>query len=192
VTGVAGVQGAGEADGADPADEADDADPADDGDEVPFETVAELLDYPVLVVTTAAGGQQAGCLVGFATQVSISPARYLVGMSEQNHTFRISARATHVVVHVLGPEQRALAELFGGQTGDETDKLARCSWRPGPGGAPILDDVAGWFSGRILERLPLGDHVGLLLEPGAGRVLQSGTGVLSLNDVRGIQPAHPA
>lgn len=160
--------------------------------EVSFETVAKLLDYPMLVVTTAADGLQAGCLVGFTTQVSISPARFLVGLSEKNHTFRLAARATHLVVHVLGPEHRAVAELFGEQTGDETDKFARCSWRPGPGGAPILDGVAGWFSGRILERLPMGDHIGVLLEPGAGQVLASGSGVLTLSDVRGLHPGHEA
>jgi flavin reductase (DIM6/NTAB) family NADH-FMN oxidoreductase RutF len=164
-----------------------------DGDgEVSFETVAELLDYPMLVVTTAADGFLAGCLVGFTTQVSISPARFLVGLSNKNHTFRLAAGATHVVLHVLGPQHRGVAKLFGEQTGDETDKFALCSWRPGPGGAPILDGVAGWFSGRILERLPLGDHVGLLLEPGGGQVLRPGGDVLTLSDVRDLHPGHEA
>jgi flavin reductase (DIM6/NTAB) family NADH-FMN oxidoreductase RutF len=161
-------------------------------DQVSFETVAELLDYPMLVVTTAADGSRSGCLVGFTTQVSISPSRFLVGLSNKNHTFRLAARATHLVVHVLGQEHRAVAQLFGEQTGDETDKFAQCSWRPGPGGAPILENVAGWFGGRILERLPMGDHVGFLLEPGGGQVLASDGGVLTLNDVRDLHPGHEA
>jgi len=166
-------------------------DVSDVGD-VSFETVVKLLDYPMFVVTTAADGSQGGCLVGFATQVSISPPRYLVGLSNKNRTYRLATRATHLVVHVLGPGQRALAELFGGQTGDETDKFARCSWRPGPGGAPILDGVAGWFSGRILERLPMGDHVGHLLEAGAGQVLQPGSDLLTLNRLGDLEAAHGA
>jgi flavin reductase (DIM6/NTAB) family NADH-FMN oxidoreductase RutF len=160
-----------------------------------FETVVKLLDYPLFVVTTAADGSLGGCLVGFATQVSISPPRYLVGLSNKNRTYRLATRATHLVVHVLGASHHALAELFGGQTGDETDKFAKCSWRPGPGGAPILDGVAGWFSGRILERLPLGDHVGMLLEPGSGQVLQPGDDVLdllTLKDVGDLEAAHGA
>jgi flavin reductase (DIM6/NTAB) family NADH-FMN oxidoreductase RutF len=159
---------------------------------VSFETVVKLLDYPMFIVTTAADGSQGGCLVGFATQSSISPPRYLVGLSEKNHTYRLATRATHLVVHVLGTGQRALAQLFGEQTGDKTDKLAQCSWRPGPGGAPILDGVAGWFSGRILERLPLGDHVGFLLEPGAGQVLQPDSDLLTLNGVGDLEAAHDA
>ena len=160
--------------------------------EASFETVVKLLDYPLFVVTTGVDGSQGGCLVGFATQVSISPPRYLVGLSNKNRTYRLATRATHLVVHVLGADHRALAELFGGQTGDETDKFARCSWRPGPGGAPILDGVAGWFSGRILERLPMGDHVGMLLEPGAGQVLQPDGGLLTLNGVGDLEAAHGA
>jgi len=160
--------------------------------EEPFETVVKLLDYPMFVVTTAAEGSQGGCLVGFATQASISPARYLVALSDKNSTYRLATRATHLVVHVLGADHRALAELFGGQTGDETDKFAQCSWRPGPGGAPILDGVAGWFSGRIIERLPMGDHVGHLLEAGTGQVLQPGSDLLTLNDLGDLEAAHGA
>jgi flavin reductase (DIM6/NTAB) family NADH-FMN oxidoreductase RutF len=169
-----------------------DASDASDVGEASFESVVRLLDYPLFVVTTAVDGSQGGCLVGFATQASISPPRYLVGLSNKNRTYRLATRATHLVVHVLGAEHHALADLFGGHTGDETDKFARCSWRPGPGGAPILDGVAGWFSGRILERLPLGDHVGMLLEPGEGQVLQPGSDLLTLNGVGDIEAAHGA
>jgi flavin reductase (DIM6/NTAB) family NADH-FMN oxidoreductase RutF len=35
-----------------------------------FEKLVSLLDYPMFVVTTRAGDEPAGCLVGFATQVS--------------------------------------------------------------------------------------------------------------------------
>jgi flavin reductase (DIM6/NTAB) family NADH-FMN oxidoreductase RutF len=155
-----------------------------------FETVADLLDYPMVVVTTAAGGAQAGCLVGFTSQLSINPPRFLVGLSNKNHTFRIADQATHLVVHLLGREHGEVARLFGEQTGDETDKFAQCSWRPGPGGAPILDQVAGWFSGRILERIAIGDHVGFLLEPSGGQVRAAGGSVITLNDVRDLHPGH--
>jgi flavin reductase (DIM6/NTAB) family NADH-FMN oxidoreductase RutF len=161
-----------------------------------FETVADLLDYPMVVVTTAARAQEstrpamAGCLVGFTSQLSINPARFLVGLSNKNHTFRIADQATHLVVHLLGKEHRDVASLFGEQTGDETDKFAQCTWRPGPGGAPILDHVAGWFSGRILERIPIGDHVGFLLEPTGGQVRKADESVITLNDVRDLHPGH--
>ncbi|XRQ16232.1 flavin reductase family protein, partial [Actinomadura welshii] len=124
------------------------------------------FDYPVFVVTTAdpGTGTRAGCLVGFATQTSIEPFRFLVCLSRRNHTYRTAEAASVLAVHVLGRDepQRELAALFGGETGDDTDKFARCSWRPGPEGVPLLTGAPRHLVGRILERVPLGDHIGFL------------------------------
>jgi flavin reductase (DIM6/NTAB) family NADH-FMN oxidoreductase RutF len=128
------------------------------------ELVSEL-DYPMFIVTAAAGGERAGCLVGFATQCSIDPPRFLVCLSDQNRTFRVARDAELLVVHLVPEDAEALAELFGSETGDEVDKFARCAWTPGPGGVPVLDDCGNWFAGRIVERIPAGDHWAFLLDP---------------------------
>ena len=60
-----------------------------------FEKLVDLLDYPMFVVTAHADGVEAGCLVGFASQTSIHPPRFLVGLSTKNQTFRVAADATH-------------------------------------------------------------------------------------------------
>jgi len=130
-----------------------------------FEGLMATLDYPMFVVTAAAGGERDGCLVGFATQASIHPPRFLVGLSEKNRTYRIALEADHLGVHFVAADQEELAELFGGETGDEVDKLARVAWHAGPGGAPMLDACENRFAGRVLERIVLGDHTGFLLEP---------------------------
>lgn len=159
---------------------------------VSFETVTKLLDYPMFVVTAAADGTQGGCLVGFATQVSINPGLFLVALSNKNRTYRLATSASHLVVHVLGPQHKELATLFGQHSGDEMDKIAHCSWKAGPGGAPILDGVAAWFGGRILERVPMGDHVGMLLEAGVGEVLLPESDLLTLGGVSDLEPGHGA
>lgn len=130
-----------------------------------FTKLTQELDYLMLVVTTVAGDERAGCLVGFSTQCSIHPGRYLVCLSEKNHTTRVAQRAEGLAVHFLSADEEDLAELFGGQTGDDIDKFKRCEWHPGPRGLPILDRCGKWFAGRILDHRPLGDHVGFLLEP---------------------------
>ena len=83
------------------------------------------LDYPMYVVTVAdAGtGERAGCLVGFATQCSISPMRFLVCLSRANHTHRVAAGSGILAVHALGVGQRDLAALFGEQTGQAAPTL---------------------------------------------------------------------
>jgi flavin reductase (DIM6/NTAB) family NADH-FMN oxidoreductase RutF len=123
------------------------------------------IDYPMYIVTTAAGGERAGCLIGFSTQCSIDPVRFLVCLSDKNRTYRVAQRAEHVGMHLVPADAEDLVELFGSQTGDDIDKFAHCEWRPGPGGVPLLDRCQNWFVGRILERLPAGDHGALLLDP---------------------------
>lgn len=158
-----------------------------------FEKLVALLNYPMFVVTTAADGASAGCLVGFASQTSIHPPRFLVGLSTKNHTFRVAADASHLAVHVFDRNHLGVAELFGSQTGDTVNKFDRCNWHPGPAQMPILDDAAAWFVGKILDRFSLGDHVGHLLEPVDGdpphEELEQW---VSFGDVRHLQPGHEA
>jgi flavin reductase (DIM6/NTAB) family NADH-FMN oxidoreductase RutF len=150
------------------------------------------LNYPMFVVTTAADGVAAGCLVGFASQTSIHPPRFLVGLSKRNQTFRVAAGATHLAVHVFDREHLDVVELFGSQTGDETNKFDHCAWHPGPAQMPILDDAAAWFVGRIVERFSLGDHVGHLLEPVDGDPPEELEQWVSFGDVGDLQPGHEA
>lgn len=136
-----------------------------DGCQSEVHRVVSGLDYPMFIVTVAAGDRMAGCLVGFATQCSIDPPRFLVCLSDKNHTFAVALDSDTLVVHMVPSDATDLAELFGGQTGDEVDKFAACEWRRGPEGTPVLTRCGNWFAGRILDRFPAGDHHAFLLEP---------------------------
>ncbi|MEU6776945.1 flavin reductase family protein [Streptomyces sp. NPDC046759] len=148
------------------------------------------LNPDMCVVTAVAGGERAGCLVGFASQCSIRPPRFVVWLSKANHTYRVARAAQHLAVHLITRDQRELAELFGGRTGDETDKFACLDWTEGYGGAVVVRDAAAWFVGAILHRTEGGDHVGFVLDPvqwGEGR----GGKLLRLSDAVGIKAGHP-
>jgi flavin reductase (DIM6/NTAB) family NADH-FMN oxidoreductase RutF len=149
------------------------------------------LDYPMFIVTAAAGGERAGCLVGFATQCSIDPLRFIVCLSDKNRTFRVAREASLLVVHLVPEGADELAELFGSQTGDSVDKFARCAWTPGPEGTPVLDDCGNWFAGRILERLDVGDHRAFVLEPLRGAD-DPGEGAFTFQEAKWIDPGHEA
>ena len=113
-----------------------------------FARLIGRLDYSMLIVTATHGNDRDGCLIGFATQVSIQPARFLVCLSVKNRTYRLAAQAATLVIHPVPEDAEDLAVLFGGETGDEVDKFARCRWEPGPDGTPVLSDVDSWFAGR--------------------------------------------
>src|SRR3954470_12332268 len=145
----------------------------------------------MFIVTASAADERAGCLVGFATQCSIDPLRFIVCLSDKNRTFKVARDASLLVVHVVPEGAEALAELFGSQTGDDIDKFARCAWTPGPGGTPVLDDCGNWFAGRILERLPAGDHWAVLLEP-VRDASDPGERAFMFRDAQWIEPGHEA
>jgi flavin reductase (DIM6/NTAB) family NADH-FMN oxidoreductase RutF len=149
------------------------------------------IDYPMFIVTVAADGRRAGCLVGFTTQCSIDPPRFLVCISVANHTFGVARAARVMVMHLVPDDAAGLAELFGSRTGDEVDKFARCEWTPGPEGTPVLAGCPNWFAGRLLRRVPAGDHWAFLLDPFAA---ESGPDVdaFTFHRARRMEPGHPA
>lgn len=157
----------------------------------PLEELIASLDRSMLIVTVQAGGERSGCLVGFATQCSIDPVRFLICISDANHTAHVAAGADAMVVHVVPEDALDLARLFGEETGDEIDKLDRCDWRPGPDGTPVLARCRNWFLGRILDAFQAGDHRAYLVEPEEARS-DPGQGALRLQQVRDMEPGHPA
>jgi flavin reductase (DIM6/NTAB) family NADH-FMN oxidoreductase RutF len=156
-----------------------------------FQRLVAQLDYPMFIATVAAGGERAGCLIGFATQCSIHPARFLAGISDKNRTFRVASGADSMAIHLVPENANELAELFGGETGDDVDKFERCEWRPGPGGVPLLDGCPNRFVGRILDRVDFGDHVGMVLEPFLAEEDEE-SGQLGFHRAKRIDSGHEA
>ena len=155
--------------------------------------LAARLDNPMVVVTALApDGRRSGCLVGFFTQCSIHPPRVLPCISKANHTFGVAEAAPVLAVHWLGDDDEGLAELFGGETGDEVDKFERCTWRPGPEGVPVLGGVLGWVGGPVVGRFDVGDHVAFLVEPAWGEAGDPAAAPLGFQAVRDIEPGHDA
>ena len=153
-----------------------------------FRRLVLALDYPMVIVTAVASGVRAGCLVGFSTQVSVDPPRYLVCVSDKNRTHDVVMQAEHVAVHVLTPADLPLAELFGTESGHDVDKFAECRHREGPYGTTVLDGTS-WFVGSVLERSRAGDHLGVLLEPVAAHE-EGERGQLGFQAVKHLEPGR--
>jgi flavin reductase (DIM6/NTAB) family NADH-FMN oxidoreductase RutF len=156
-----------------------------------FHALVGDLEYPMFIVTARAGDEPLGCLVGFATQMSIDPPRFAVGLSHTNRTYRRAKDADVLGVHCVPAHAGALAELFGGQTGDDVDKFARAAWHDGPHGVPILDDCPNWFVGRVIWRCDAGDHDALLLEPVAAEQAP-GEDEFTFHRAKRIEAGHEA
>lgn len=161
------------------------------------ESVLSRLDCPVYVVTTVnTAGERAGCLVGFASQCSLNPPRFVVWLSRTNHTYRVACGARFLAVHLLAAEAYGLASLFGGRTGDEVDKFSEVDWVADHAGVPVVTAAPAWFVGEVHHRTDGGDHEAFVLTPIQGpdpprRTARRGDHLM-LSDVMDIAPGHPA
>jgi flavin reductase (DIM6/NTAB) family NADH-FMN oxidoreductase RutF len=165
---------------------------SDGGGQEQFDDIVASLDARMVVVTTAAGGERAGCLVGFHTQSSIDPPRYAFWLSKANHTYRVGLLATHFGIHFLSAEDAELAELFGTRTGDDVDKFAGLDVVTGPAGVPVLAHCPHRLVVRRIAELDEGgDHVCITSEVvethSPGRFSP-----LLLSQVEHLNPGHEA
>lgn len=124
------------------------------------------VDSPLIIVTTSAEGERAGCLVGFHSQSSISPAHYCFWLSKANHTYRASLRSFRFAIHFLSTDDLKLARRFGSVSGEDTDKFADLDVSAAEGGVPLLTEVPNRI---VVERLAMlddgGDHVAVTARP---------------------------
>lgn len=157
-----------------------------------FDDLMAMLDSPVFVVTTQTEGRPSGCLISFATQTSVRPPSFMVVIPRSSGACDAARRSEHLAVHVLARHQVGLAELFDGETDDEADRFAHCSWRAGPNEMPILDEAIAWFVGKTAYWIDIADHVAYIVEPVAGWVPDAYEDVLYLSDLDDPEPGHEA
>jgi flavin reductase (DIM6/NTAB) family NADH-FMN oxidoreductase RutF len=135
-----------------------------------FGTLMASADPPLIVLTTAAEDEQAGCLVGFHAQSSIAPQHYCVWLSKANHTYRVGLRAAHFAVHFLTADDFAIAERFGTLSGEDANKFEGFDVDLDPHGVPDLKACPNRMS---LERIAVlddgSDHVCLTTRVRAAR-----------------------
>lgn len=160
------------------------------GDAV-FDRVMGGLDVPMFIVTAYDGSERSGCLIGFATQSSIRPSRFLALISKANHTYGVACGSEVLVVHALHDGDHELASRFGERTGDRVDKFEGLDVADGPAGVPVIGGL-DWFAGRVLDRIDLGDHVGFQLAPHDGAAGRADEPQLGFQSVRDLEAGHEA
>lgn len=159
--------------------------------ELAMKAYTERVDYSLHVVTSSSPeGEPSGCVVGFVTQCSIVPLRFLVCISKVNHTYFTTESSNSLTLHLVGRDHIDLASLFAEETGDTVDKFSRCLWHTGVTGSPVLSGCTSWLECLVIDRWSVGDHQALLVRPVTGG---SGTSqdVLTARDSPDLQPGHP-
>lgn len=154
-----------------------------------FDELCGRLNPPMIVVTTVAGDQRAGCLAGFHTQCSVDPPRYALWLSKANHTFALGLYATHFGIHFLSADDFALAERFGTLCSDDVDKFEGVDIDEGPGGLPLLNGEHRIVGRKISMHDDGSDHTCIVVEAEAVQMLGA-IEQLHLKQVIQLKPGH--
>ena len=144
--------------------------------------IAELfhrLTLGVYVVGVAHEERRDAFTAAWVMQAAFDPLSLVLSINQRNASYSLLIASGAFTVNVLRREQLELARQFGTVSGEEADKLAGVGWRPGRGGAPILDDALAYFECELTQSLPVGDHELMVGRVVDGRIADSGATPLS-------------
>ncbi|MBP2708170.1 flavin reductase family protein [Microbispora sp. RL4-1S] len=109
----------------------------------------------VVVVTASGPGGPLGFTCQSFTSLSLDPLLVSLAVARTSRTWPRIREVGDFCVNVLAEDQRELSAMFAGP---EAGRFAGVRWRPGLGGAPILDGVCAWISCQIWSEHDGGDH----------------------------------
>ncbi|WP_141576577.1 flavin reductase [Actinomadura sp. WMMA1423] len=118
--------------------------------------------YPtgVVVVTGICDtGEPTGMVVGSFSSVSLDPPLVSFLPSRTSSTFARLRTASSFCVNVLAADQEHVCRQFAAKSGD---KFAGIPWRPGPSGAPLLEEAVAWIDCEFEAVHEAGDHLMVL------------------------------
>jgi len=109
----------------------------------------------VTVVTAMEDGTPVGFTCQAFTSLSIDPPLVALAPAKSSTSWPRIARAGSFCVNILAEDQEAICRDFAVSGGD---KFTGVGWRPGAGGAPILEGALAWVECEFVRAHDAGDH----------------------------------
>ncbi|MEJ5928211.1 flavin reductase family protein [Corynebacterium sp. H128] len=119
-----------------------------------FRQVLGAFPSGVTVVTTHHKGEDLGLTVSAFASLSLDPEMVLVSIDNSSRTLAVLSVGAPIAVSILAAHQGAVARQFASGL---PDKFAGVACRR-LGDVPVIEDAAGWISGRVAGLFPGGDH----------------------------------
>ncbi|POX42456.1 flavin reductase [Streptomyces sp. Ru73] len=126
-----------------------------------------------VVVVTVPG--PAGFTATSFTSVSLEPPLVSFYLGRTASTAAAVRAADRFAVHVLGPQNAALARQFA-RSG--IDRFAGVSWTAADDGLPVLDEAPAWLTARVTRRQAIGDHLLVVGQVDGGGGDEGATGLV--------------
>jgi flavin reductase (DIM6/NTAB) family NADH-FMN oxidoreductase RutF len=133
----------------------------------------------VFVLTVADGeGRRTGMLASWVQQAAFAPPVVSVAVNRSRYFLPWLERNPHVALSLVGVGQTKFLKHFGAGFGPDEPAFEGIAVHEGPSGAMLLDEALGILEGRVVQQVPVGDHVVCFVEidrAEAGAGLESGS-----------------
>ena len=101
-------------------------------------------------------GRPTGITANSFNSVSLAPPLVLWSLARAAASMAVFEQGSHYAINILAADQKELAERFSRRA---ANRFAGVAFRPGAGGAPVLEGAAAVFECRNRSRYQEGDHV---------------------------------
>ena len=121
----------------------------------------DKLTYGLFVLTVCHNGEDYGCIINTAVQISSSPNRISISLNKGNFTHDILLESGNFTVSVLSIDSDfELYKQFGFQSGRDTDKFKEFSnvKRVQNGTLVVTKGVNAYLSGTVVQTVDVGSH----------------------------------
>ncbi len=119
--------------------------------------------FPSGVTTVAAlfEGKPIGFTLSSFTNVSLNPALVVISVSKKSKSWTFIRESPSIGVSILAFDQEEIASKLSQKN---VDRFANINYRTLPSGAVFINDSVAWFETKLIQEIPAGDHIVVILE----------------------------
>ena len=141
-----------------------------------------------IVTTRGQGGSPVGFTATSLASLAAAPPLATFNMARTASSWPAIASAEAVIVHLLGRRDLDAARRMAGPA---DRRFTGRHWTEGPRGLPLLRGATAWFSGRIVERVPVAGSAVVVVRIDGGGVGAEDDALL-YHDRTYLTPGPPA
>jgi flavin reductase (DIM6/NTAB) family NADH-FMN oxidoreductase RutF len=124
-----------------------------------------LLTNGVYVLTSRNGEDYGVATITWVSQVSFQPPLVMAALRKDGNVFRCLRASGVAVLHVVGSDQKALAQKFFSTTKESDGLLNGEPFTEGKTSAPVLKNLSGYLECKLVDICEdYGDHAIVILE----------------------------
>ena len=125
-----------------------------------FRTAISQFATGVTIVTTLDTDGPVGITVNAFASVSLEPALVMIALDHRRFIVPAIEAGGRYAVNVLAEDQQWLSDCFAGaNVNPSRAEFCGAPWHPGHTGLPLIAGASASIECRVVERIPLGDHL---------------------------------